>query len=95
MCVSGGKKCQFFGKLCERTKLMIPKNNKKLEEACEIHFNFTCFTCDILPDAPRSQKNHEKDKPFTQRTEIISKTFKDLSIIKQTNIEKIWDTNSM
>ena len=27
-----------FGKFCEQTKWMIPKDDKKLEDACEIHF---------------------------------------------------------
>ena len=30
VCISGSKTCQFFGKLCELTKSMIPKRNEGL-----------------------------------------------------------------
>ena len=34
VCISGGKKCKFFGKFCVRTKWLVPRVNWNLEYGC-------------------------------------------------------------
>ena len=72
MCISGGKKCKFFGKCCVRAKWMIPKKemvsliyliSSILDQKVWVHFrkrreNFARFH-DIFGDIVKHQESKQ------------------------------------